>query len=1020
MEKFRLVDYFCVLGDLPSSTCLQQPFIADLEFRLTSNIPSSECAFTKYLEVLALEDSKLWLKVKYKSSETQDSLRKIDLFYLKVASEGIRVPKSTGMIPVPIVDSSDYETLGSDSKYTYYKGNFDLGSLFGFQEKAGYVLALTANYTSEDPPIVDLTVVTAQKTSTDKKVMNLPKDYQYITKGLGPQQNTFLCYKRQVPSLSVSSEIVNRYPREDYPDAPLNSALKLFVMNEVQLSKAWQSPKAFSTVLTSVDEASGKTSQTYVSALVFQEVVSEELKLKLDLKGDWYCSKAICLTSQWPFLDEFREILKKIYHISVSTYYLPIERVICNAVTEIPFPDQGRTAVQYQIADKCIYFSRPPPKSPRVVSHVSLEYLFRCLPAKQVVLLWSAAMLEKKLLLVSTRKSLLAHAAMALEGLLFPFKWQQVLIPVLPKALKSYVETIFPYIIGVHPGMLDHYTEVPYDTAKVDLDSGTLELPDFSPLPEKIYKRLLSRLQVFGEIYQSEDHLRDNADEAFNPTQEPSKFNPILVRDAFLEAQTQLLKGYKKYFKLPEESTRARAIHFFNAWGFLSKHKALKPNHFLHKLTETSMFANFIERRFVEPSSSHDLVFFDEAFSFKRNKLDAHYIEPHYPQEVVPAWQPNDSGINQEFKYSKFPLLNENYFYEPRHTRISDSQKPELKNLFNMSELEWAKFLLSSVYKLWFSVLSLTITKYKDQAKELMKVAFKVLEAMKREGSYPDEEVYRKLIESCSKCGLKDSALLLFEKMKQEGIEPNALTHQAYMASSEDTQTGSIALQEVIFSLEDNCSECGSTLTQTQIMAGWERSYSSYTTTCSFCKAKFVPKFTLCTESECFTVEFLSPAILAKEFQNLLHKEEVKQNISVLKSHQIVFWNLLVYFDLLKLPCLLVDKEAMSLISSPTKHKRGSKSISVTNGVTAQANQETSLSDDETLGTKWKKIFTRNDKKRNSIEKVFGDLAEDFKTENLMRSVSLEQESTEDTLSRRMEVMGFGSPINVNTKRVNP
>jgi hypothetical protein len=38
--------------------------------------------------------------------------------------------------------------------------------------------------------------------------------------------------------------------------------------------------------------------------------------------------KAVCLMSTWPFLDNYREMLKQMYRIAQSTNQVPLERII--------------------------------------------------------------------------------------------------------------------------------------------------------------------------------------------------------------------------------------------------------------------------------------------------------------------------------------------------------------------------------------------------------------------------------------------------------------------------------------------------------------------------------------------------------------------------------------------------------------------------------------------------------------------------------------------------------------------
>lgn len=56
-------------------------------------------------------------------------------------------------------------------------------------------------------------------------------------------------------------------------------------------------------------------------------------------------------------------------------------------------------------------------------------------------------------------------------------------------------------------------------------------------------------------------------------------------------------------------------------------------------------------------------------------------------------------------------------------------------------------------------------------------------------------------------------------------------------------------------------------------------------------------------------MQLLSPVVLYKEFINTLNKkgDEVLQSETFIKEHSVVFWNLILYFKLLKLPCFILD-----------------------------------------------------------------------------------------------------------------
>jgi len=71
------------------------------------------------------------------------------------------------------------------------------------------------------------------------------------------------------------------------------------------------------------------------------------------------------------------------------------------------------------------------------IPYVALPYrvLFECLDVDNVIFVWYALTLERKILLVSTQYSLLTLCAEILCSLLFPMRWNHLYVPILPRFL---------------------------------------------------------------------------------------------------------------------------------------------------------------------------------------------------------------------------------------------------------------------------------------------------------------------------------------------------------------------------------------------------------------------------------------------------------------------------------------------------------------------------------------------------------------------------------------------------------
>ena len=125
-----------------------------------------------------------------------------------------------------------------------------------------------------------------------------------------------------------------------------------------------------------------------------------------------------------------------------------------------------------------------------------IEYLFRALDAEQVIDIFLAILLEKKVLLISEHKALLTHAAIALISLLFPLCWKHVLIPILPKTMIDVLDAPVPFLIGIETFILkEDLVDIPQEVYRVDLDNGSISLRDPKPkIPSKEFKILKQRL----------------------------------------------------------------------------------------------------------------------------------------------------------------------------------------------------------------------------------------------------------------------------------------------------------------------------------------------------------------------------------------------------------------------------------------------------------------------------------------------------------------------------------------------
>ena len=81
---------------------------------------------------------------------------------------------------------------------------------------------------------------------------------------------------------------------------------------------------------------------------------------------------------------------------------------------------------------------------------IPLHYLFEVLDVSNICQLFWCVLTEQRVLFVSDQYTLLTYIAESVVSLLFPFKWHQVYVPILPECLLEFMGSPTPFIMGAH------------------------------------------------------------------------------------------------------------------------------------------------------------------------------------------------------------------------------------------------------------------------------------------------------------------------------------------------------------------------------------------------------------------------------------------------------------------------------------------------------------------------------------------------------------------------------------------
>lgn len=507
-----------------------------------------------------------------------------------------------------------------------------------------------------------------------------------------------------------------QYPLKEHPDCPLNPMVSHFCFPQVlNLTMEYQMPrvhffvltnekgkKLYGTALTVWEEYCGggddddhdgtnnnvqeEISRTVQKMYFSKESIVDscdggtecggshdiEVSLTEDETGSRpvYVPKVLCILSSWPYLQSFREYLAQLYRLATMTNLMeaPIERYVQNICEEAPAPPPGMFELQIKVLSSTIKFWSPPGDQPIAYAALPFHVLFECLDLDNIIFVWYALTLERKVLLVSSQFSLLTICSEILCSLLFPMKWSHLYIPILPRFLSPMLDAPMPYLCGI---TLQNFTQsisdISDETIVVDLDQNLVTMGEktlpFPPLPMKRRSKLEKSLQKsVGVVFwharglTRSDVLNRNGgitskdmetaervwreklrgyDDAFSLAYTPDSETLLYgdsrqssmdddndskleqstwdsVQETFLRFYVSMLRDYSKFMLIRQ------GLKSFKTEEFVSSQRA-DYRYFLREFCSTQQFDCFVTKRMYEPKSP-DVIFFDQSITAKKNR----------------------------------------------------------------------------------------------------------------------------------------------------------------------------------------------------------------------------------------------------------------------------------------------------------------------------------------------------------------------------------------------------------------
>lgn len=202
-------------------------------------------------------------------------------------------------------------------------------------------------------------------------------------------------------------------------------------------------------------------------------------------------TKAVAVVLTQPLVQTAKQVLAAMNdYVKKSDFDLQVlEGLVYNLLRDIPVPSPGRS-VRFWCLGEAVTLSMP--KEPRELPLFDYDLLefFDILGIENAIKFLTCALLENQTIVYSSDLDKLMLVCECVTGLMYPFSWPHVYVPILPPSLENFLDAPVPYMMGLVRRTHDIELSKRGSVAIVDIDSGELELPE--ELPEFPHEKELA------------------------------------------------------------------------------------------------------------------------------------------------------------------------------------------------------------------------------------------------------------------------------------------------------------------------------------------------------------------------------------------------------------------------------------------------------------------------------------------------------------------------------------------------
>eukprot|EP01118_Nematostelium_gracile_P003011 TRINITY_DN13456_c0_g1_i1.p1 TRINITY_DN13456_c0_g1~~TRINITY_DN13456_c0_g1_i1.p1 ORF type:complete len:655 (+),score=146.82 TRINITY_DN13456_c0_g1_i1:67-2031(+) len=215
-----------------------------------------------------------------------------------------------------------------------------------------------------------------------------------------------------------------------------------------------------------------------------RESMEGDTKIQLDDRLPQILCFCILSSYSWiSFHDRVLDIIEDRFMVSLQ----PVNEFI-EAILHFPYPETEKVfTIDVNSVANSLLANQYSFVRPNLFSNMNFKPLFENMLVGNIMCLFAALLLERRIVIYSTNLPKLTNCIHAVVSTLHPLKWHYIYVPILPNALLDYCMAPMPFLVGVHSSAVKILKKMPTEEIFfVDLDEKNVELPntDLKILPD--------------------------------------------------------------------------------------------------------------------------------------------------------------------------------------------------------------------------------------------------------------------------------------------------------------------------------------------------------------------------------------------------------------------------------------------------------------------------------------------------------------------------------------------------------